>query len=388
MEFKKMSLVVILPTFQRPDSLVYSIKSVLNQKLNLPGVQKILHILNNDKNSQVEVDNAVEMAVKDVKDHQFDKIIVEHLTADSKIQLSLFRMMDAIKNHTVDGDVAIIHGDDDIMLRGSLLDRYSRIIKDENCVSISKYFNGLNFIRGYDGVDLSPISIDEPKPLHNEKFGKADLLNYGLPFISAYTYKINEKFWMVYKQALAWASETPIKHDAKFLFIPFYIGLSAWKSNQLSSANVYEVIRGRVFLSRKYLPPVVITQPDSPAIVNLTGLAVLKNSDLLDRPDLDDLRMVFSRNISGIVWSIVLTINKISLRDINNLLKIAGVSVLLNSFSFVNILKNVKILVEIVFNFSNTGLWIRGFTNPISSTAFWSQWVKDFRIVKLNQPQQ
>ena len=380
-----MNLFVLLPTYQRPDSLFYSIKSVLNQKINLPSIQKILYILNNDENSQTEVDNAVELAVKEVKEHQFDQVIVEHLSSASIVQLSIFRMMSTIKNNTVEGDVAIIHGDDDIMLRGSLRDRYSRIIKDNNCVSISKYFNGLSFIRGYDGVDLTPISIDENKTSQNELFRKSDLINYGLPFISSYTYKINEKFWEIYEQALSWASETPIKHDAKYLFLPFYIGLSAFKNNQLSSANVFELIRGRVLLSRKYLPPILITQPDSPALVNLTGLAVLKNSDLINIHELDDLRSIFSENISSLFWSIVLTISKISLSDIYRLLKICGYSVILNSFILKNIYKNIKILLEIIFNLSNTGIWIRGFGNKISSTSFWSLWENGLRSDKLNQ---
>ena len=47
-----MNLFVLLPTYQRPDSLSYSVKSVLYQNLDLPNIKKTLYILNNDENSQ------------------------------------------------------------------------------------------------------------------------------------------------------------------------------------------------------------------------------------------------------------------------------------------------------------------------------------------------
>jgi len=275
--------------------------------------------------------------------------------------------------------VVIIHGDDDIMLHGSLLNRYSRIIKDDHCVNISKYFDGLSFIRGYKGVNLQSIVVENANIIKNNAFKKNDLVNYGLPFISAYTYKINDNFWKVYNQALSWADDTPIKHDAKYLFLPFYIGLSAFKNAELSSSNLCELIRGRVFLTRKYLPPIVITHPDNPAVVNLTGMYVLRNSSLIGLRDLDDLRVVFTNNISGIVWSVIFALNQISLIEVYRLLKTSGFSILIKSFSIKNISSNIKLIFHMLFNISNIGFWVRGFQHKISSTSFWRYWFNDFR---------
>ena len=43
-----MSLIILIPTFKRPDTLYWSLKSVISQKFYGNNLSKSIHILNND----------------------------------------------------------------------------------------------------------------------------------------------------------------------------------------------------------------------------------------------------------------------------------------------------------------------------------------------------
>ena len=117
-----MRLIILIPTYQRPSTLIWSLQSVIRQKFANSNFTKKIIILNNDPNYKNQVDQSVNQVVKSNPYHEFDSVeIIQGNTIISTIK----GVYDNLRAITESGDIAIIHGDDDIMLPNSLLFRYT-----------------------------------------------------------------------------------------------------------------------------------------------------------------------------------------------------------------------------------------------------------------------
>ena len=146
---------------------------------------------------------------------------------------------------------------------------------------------------------MKNISISEVTNLN--KAISDDLINYSIPFLSIYTYKISNSFWEIYEQSIFWSDEMPYEPKIKYPFIPFFIGLSAYNKNKLATYNTEVVIRGHLF-ERNFLKfPKVVTEYVNAGIILLTGESVLRNLDLNKNSDFDNLRLDFKKTVDSFI---------------------------------------------------------------------------------------
>src|SRR3990172_13080532 len=111
-----MAVVVVIPTFQRPETLFWSLKSVLLQKSDdLKKLDCRIVVLNNDLSTKLEVVKSVDKALSAVGQGVFRSVQLFHRDPPLLGTENFYR---GISENTQTGDIAFIHGDDDIMYPG------------------------------------------------------------------------------------------------------------------------------------------------------------------------------------------------------------------------------------------------------------------------------
>ena len=368
-----MSLVILIPTYQRPSTLIWSLQSVIRQKFANSNFTKKIFILNNDPNYKNQVDQSVNQVLENNPHHQFDTI--EILQGNTKIP-SIKNMYGNLKAVTEIGDIAIIHGDDDIMLPNSLLFRYNSALASDKNIFIVNCLWTCIFVKQKAGVFLDRISnpYERCKPYQYKPATIDDLTSYSLPFISIYTYKISEVFWSIFDLAIRWSDQLPYEPKIKYPFVPFYIGLAAYYTKQLGVANVNVAIRGQLFSKRLFLPPLTVTEYANGGIILLTGLAVLKNETLNNNPDFDLLRKNTRESIKEHVFQSFARRDGLSILQLLNLYRIAEPAFTLKEFTTSIILKNFRKLFNNILFTTNLKRWLVGWGKETSMQEFWKKW--------------
>lgn len=286
-----MAVVVLLPTFQRPETLPWSLQSVLLQDTSKIDSNEELRIviLNNDILTKHLVEDAVKKSLNIVGKNRFKSTTVVH--RDPPL-LGIFNFYQGLAENTRDGDIAFLHGDDDIMLPGSLAKRYLVARESNSAFNIAKTTGKMIFFKKDRNIyiDNKEMIIDSDISPKWRWATKGDLVDYSLPFVSAYCYKIGPEFWACYEQAKKWADAVPLEPKIRLPFLPFYMGLSAWVNKQLVVIPEVLVRRGQLLQSRGLLPPRVVTEYANTGIILQTGLAVLNNKDLGSIIELNEIR--------------------------------------------------------------------------------------------------
>jgi hypothetical protein len=290
-----MSLLILIPTFQRLTTLYWSLDSVLKQNLPKDNFNAKILILNNDTPDNFNyVSIVVGSVLQNNPIHNFN--LVDIIQGDNAIS-PIKNIYGAIKENTLNGDIAIIHCDDDIMLPDTLITRFLTAQNSNFEIIVSKFLESAYFFVNDDNIYLN---LKDIITLENTSLNKAisdDLVNYSIPFLSIYTYKISESFWDIYEQSIFWSDDMPYDPKIKYPFIPFFIGLSAYNRNKLATYNVNVVIRGHLF-KRNFLNfPKVVTEYVNAGIILLTGESVLRNPDLNKNSDFDNLRSDFKKTV-------------------------------------------------------------------------------------------
>ena len=368
-----MRLIILIPTYQRPSTLIWSLQSVIRQKFaNLNFTKKII-ILNNDPNYKTQVDQSVNQVVTNYPDHEFDAIeIIQGNTTISTIK----GVYDNLKDITEKGDIAIIHGDDDIMLPNSLLFRYNSAIASKQNVFIVNCLWSCFFVKQKAGIFLD--AIDNPyepaKPYQYSLPNSDEVASYALPFISIYTYKISDEFWSIYDLSIQWSDQLPFEPRIKYPFIPFYIGLAAYHTKQLGVANVDMAIRGQLFSERFFLPPLTVTEYANGGIILLTGLAVLNNNTLKNNPDFQLLRKNHREATKNHIFQSFVRRDGLSIAQLFILYRIADPAFNLKEFTTSIILKNFRQLFNNILFTANLKRWFVGWGKETSMQSFWEKW--------------
>jgi hypothetical protein len=294
-----MSLFILIPTFQRLTTLYWSLDSVLKQTLPNNNLFSKILILNNDTSDNFsDVAMVVKSVLKNNPSHNFDLVDVKQ--GDNSIT-PIKNMYGAIKENTINGDIAIIHCDDDIMLPNTLLDRYLAAKNSDLEIIVSKFLESAYFFVNDENIYLNLKNISNSEIINLNKAIADDLINYSIPFLSIYTYKISETFWDIYAQAIFWSDELPYEPKIKYPFIPFFIGLSAYNKNKLATYNTNVVIRGHLFKRNFFNFPNVVTEYVNAGIILLTGESVLRNLELKKNSDFDNLRFDFKKTVDSFI---------------------------------------------------------------------------------------
>lgn len=373
-----MAVVVIIPTYQRPETLFWSLKSVLLQKFsdNNQSERRIV-VLNNDVSTKLQVTEVVDRALSLVGRGVFESVLLFHRDPPISGVENFYR---GISEHTRNGDIAFIHGDDDIMCQGSLEKRAGMLESHDAAFLITKSSGRVFFFENQENIFISSekherhISAEESSIPQCRLAVKEDLLNYSIPFVSAYGYKIGNEFWNCYREAYRWADALSFEPKIRHPFIPFYMGISAWKNGQLIVCPENMVMRGQLLQSRGVLPPKVVTEYANTGIILLTGLAVLNNSDLSVYQELNDLRRVFSINAAEYIASAFYRRDGVSLEKLFALINLSNLK--LNSKDLVlrAVYGNGKRIFAAMLGLSNLRSRIRGWGACTNPEDFWAQW--------------
>lgn len=367
-----MSVVILLPTFQRPQCLEWSLQSVLSQDTStIPPDQQIRVIIINHDIEHLTVDAAVRHVEPNPRMEL--KVIHSGPPADGFV-----RSYDEVMAHTAPGDIAMIHGDDDIMVQGSLATRYRATLSSGAAVSVCKWHDGVLFFRDRDEIFLKPSYEPKrasylPEYRHMEP---SDLSDFGLPFLSAYCYRMGDKFSSCYDQALNWGLSLPLDFKVGLLMLPFYLGISAWHKQQLIAIPHALVERGRVFSKyRSFLSPRHVATPANYGIVVLSGMAVLKNVDLCNIAALDDLRSEFEKEcFRSMAYAWTRQDDSTTTRpQLNELLRLSGLS-LRRARYWKYIASGVVRMGRSSLGLSSLRARLSGWGKPVKREEFWPLW--------------
>jgi hypothetical protein len=346
---------------------------VIRQKFANSNFTKKIFILNNDPNYKNQVDQSVSLVLKNNPQHEFDT--VEVMQGNTTIP-SINNVYGNLKAVTENGDIAIIHGDDDIMLPNSLLFRYNSALASDKNVFIVNCLWTCFFVKQKAGVCLDTISnpYERCMPYQHKPATIDDLTSYALPFISIYTYKISDEYWSIYDLAIQWSDQLPFEPRIKYPFIPFYIGLAAYHTNQLGVANVNMAIRGQLFSKRFFLPPLTVTEYANGGIILLTGLAVLNNNTLKNNPDFHLLRKNHREATRNHIFQSFVRRDGLSIAQLFSLYRIAEPAFTLKEFTTSIILKNCRQLFNNILFTANLKRWFVGWGKETSIQEFWEKW--------------
>lgn len=376
-----MAVVVLIPTFQRPETLQWSLQSVLMQDTS-----KIEHneelrvvILNNDISTKQLVEDAVNKVLDNVGKGSFKSVLIVH----RDISLGVFNFYKGIAENTCDGDIAFLHGDDDIMLQGSLVKRYIVARESNSAFNIVKAAPRMFFFKNDNNIFVDSLNTVTSTKLSTEPkwqwATKYDLDDYSLPFVSIYCYKIGPEFWACYKQALKWADALSLESKIRHPFLPFYIGLSAFINKQLTVFPDVLVRRGQLLKRRSFFPPRVVTEYANTGIILQTGLAVLNNEELGSVMELDDFRASFRRATAEYLFFSLFKRDGVSLSQLKVLYRLTKLRwwsrELLIRIMFST---GSKIIIN-VCGLTNLRNRLSGWGHRLSPEDFWALWEAGFK---------
>ena len=375
-----MRLIILIPTYQRPSTLIWSLQSVIRQEFANSKFTKKIIILNNDPNYKTQVDQSVNQVVKNNPNHAFDAIeIIQGNTTISTIK----GVYDNLKSITETGDIAIIHGDDDIMLPNSLQFRYDSALASKLNVFIANCLWSCFFVKQKAGIFLDTLEnpYESAKPYQYSLPNSDEVASYALPFISIYTYKISDEFWSNYDLAIRWSDQLPFEPRIKYPFVPYFVGLAAYLRMQLGVANVNLVIRGQLFSKRTFLPPLTVTEYANGGIILLTGLAVLNNDTLKNNPNFHLIKYNHREGTKKHIFQSFVRRDGLSIPQLLNLYRIADPAFTVKDFTISIILKNCRQLFNNIFFTTNLKRWFVGWGKETTLQEFWEKWNQSNSVV-------
>lgn len=283
-------LVVVVPTYRRPRPLVWSLSSVLRQDLAPVGLARRRVVVVNNGGPPGEVEAAVELAVAECGANGWTLSVV-HRDPPMDPALSWYG---ALQDETAEGDAAFLHGDDDLLLPGSLLARHGALRDAGAALLLSRAHAGLYFDGGaVDQVYLRPVPGPVRRPLTWRRSGPAGLAGSGAAFIGNHAYRIGPEFRAAVAQALAWATALPATISQRLGMLPWLVGLAVADSGGLASTEAACALRGQG--TQDLVGARFGHSSWRPGVLYLTCLRVLCTDPLASRADLEPLREEYLR---------------------------------------------------------------------------------------------
>jgi hypothetical protein len=184
---------------------------------------------------------------------------------------------------------------------------------------------------------------------------------------------MGREFWARYEEALGWARALPLEDKIRLPFLPFFIGVAAWKHQQLSVIPRTLVLRGQLFES-KGLFTRVVTEYANTGIVLQTGVAVLNNDDLRRDPGLEKLRAEFRNITAGRLCTSLVRRDGVSLRQLAALYKLTRTNFFSSGLAFRKAGQNVIDIIQNVLGFKNIRRRVIGWGHELTADQFWRLW--------------
>lgn len=196
-------ITVVLPTYRRPGPLLWSIVSVLGQTLPAEAASPASLVIVNNNGPRGEVDAAVERALMLLPESGWSVRVIHRDTP-------LFPVMnwyESIREFSASGDLVFLHGDDDLMLPGTLARRFTAFADSDATIQLC----GTAGVAFFREVDDGAKAILRPPLVPNHTAagdGTAEYPHAGessryAPLISCHAYRNGDAFWRAYDDATA-----------------------------------------------------------------------------------------------------------------------------------------------------------------------------------------
>jgi len=239
-----MKVTVCLPTYRRAGALVWSLGSVLAQRLDgltLDAPPRLV-VLNNDRD-RGPVDQAVETAVRELGTRGWELRVV-HRDPPMDPALSWYEGMRAYGH---EGGVVFLHGDDDLMVRDSLRVRARELAASDADVLVSQTLERHLAFEGADGarawVDgdgpLAPAADVPAAPL-----AMSALHRYGFAFIGNVIYRHRPQLWARYEAVVARLRRLPVGGAQQLAMLPYFLTMEACRHGAAAAVESRCEVRG------------------------------------------------------------------------------------------------------------------------------------------------
>ena len=223
-------------------------------------------------------------------------------------------------------------------------------------------------------IDSNQLANDSNLSLNWRQATKDDLVDYSLPFVSAYGYKIGPEFWACYKQAKKWADALSLEPKIRLPFLPFYMGISAWMNKQLAVIPEVLVSRGQLLQARGLFPPRFVTEYANTGIILQTGLAVLNNDDLGPVAELDNLRSSVRVATAPHLFFSLFGRDGVTLSQLKYLYRLTKTRWWSNNLLFKIIFGTGSTIFKSVCGINNLRNRLSGWGRRLSPDDFWVLW--------------
>jgi hypothetical protein len=274
--------IVVLPTYRRSGPLVWSLASVLRQAEAGPGTHRVV-VVNNDEATE-PVKRAIAAAHAEVPETRWI-IEVIHRRPTMDPVLSWYG---AVAEASHAGDAVFLHGDDDLMLPGSIRTRTRMLVDSGAACLLSASAAGLVF----DGAEANRALV----PYINGGGGAAtvrplrasDLGSFGGAFIGNHSYRAGDVFAACYREALGWLKTLPLEGAQQLAMLPYLLPIAFADRRALVGTHFLGCIRGQSAHE-------IIGRPGGqtnwmPGLLYAACLQLLRTGPLRGREDLEALR--------------------------------------------------------------------------------------------------
>lgn len=238
-----MNVTAFVPTYRRPRALVWSLTSVLLQRFASLHVDRArIIVLNNDRDRE-PVERAVADALAGCDRGPWEVTVVHRDPPMPPIE----NWYGGIREFAGPEDVVFLHGDDDMMLRGSAEVRARALVESGADLLLSEVAP-LRLI--YDGAEARSVWIDgtgQPPPAAPTRFRRPDfseLPRYGLAFIGAHTYRPTARFWEAYDRTYAQMKTLPLEGTQQVAMLPYFLPIDLARRDAVAVCDTPCCLRG------------------------------------------------------------------------------------------------------------------------------------------------
>lgn len=213
-------MLVVLPTYRRLDQLEWSLRSVFEADVPMSESARLRVISNYPPgHDQVAVLlDTVRESCPRAEAWDVD-LIRREKTLDP-----ITNWYSAIAEHSHEGEIVFLHGDDDVMLPWGLIDRWDAMQHIDSSILLTPFISDLVF----DGEYCYPPQRLAHEGKNIEKLSFSSSLIGTAPFIGSHCYRFDDGYRNAFQVARQWCGEQKwMEEKNATLFIPLYLPLAA-----------------------------------------------------------------------------------------------------------------------------------------------------------------
>lgn len=237
-----MNVSVFIPTYRRPESLPWTLASVLLQRFDGFDAGRLsIVVLNNDLD-RAPVERAVQRAIDAVGRGRWEIQIV-HRDPPMEPVRSWFG---GIRELGAPGDAVFLIGDDDIVLPDALVAR-CRILEESGAdILMNPPYRGTLW---FEEGDRAYLAEDAP-PLTRCRAGAWSIVGPTelAPKLSAFlgdqTFRLTEGFWDAFDRSMAIMNAVPVQGNQQLANVPYLLPIVASIHGRVAACDVVACIRG------------------------------------------------------------------------------------------------------------------------------------------------